>query len=311
MKICFCGLGSIGRRHLRNLCRVAAEQNLTLELHALRKTEKMLEDDISALLTRQITDESGLDSDYDIAFVTNPTALHFDTIRLMSGRAKQFFIEKPIFDGLAHSTQELGLNAAGVHYVAGPMRYSDVVQRLAGLAGEETVFSARAICSSYLPDWRPGVDYRRVYSTQKALGGGVDLDLIHEWDYLVKLFGFPQRVYSISGKYSHLEIDSADLAVYIAEYTDKAVELHLDYFGRVPKREIELFTRNGTITGDFIANTISFTDGRAPLYFTQSDDDLFLAEMRFFMNKVLSGQSYSNIDHCVRLLGLALGKATV
>ncbi len=47
-----------------------------------------------------------------------------------------------------------------------------------------SVYSARVLCSSYLPGWRPGVDYRTVYSAHKDMGGGVTIDLIHEWDYL-------------------------------------------------------------------------------------------------------------------------------
>ncbi len=63
-------------------------------------------------------------------------------------------------------------------------------------------YCARVICSSYLPDWRPGVDYRTVYSAHKAMGGGVTIDLIHEWDYLVELFGVPQQLYNFKGTYS-------------------------------------------------------------------------------------------------------------
>ena len=53
-----------------------------------------------------------------------------------------------------------------------------------------------------------GVDYRTVYSAHKAMGGGVTIDLIHEWDYLVELFGVPDKLYNFKGTYSDLEIDS-------------------------------------------------------------------------------------------------------
>ena len=59
-----------------------------------------------------------------------------------------------------------------------------------------SVYSARVLCSSYLPGWRPGVDYRTVYSAHKDMGGGVTIDLIHEWDYLVELFGKPEKMYN-------------------------------------------------------------------------------------------------------------------
>ncbi|WP_298654045.1 Gfo/Idh/MocA family oxidoreductase, partial [uncultured Proteiniphilum sp.] len=61
------------------------------------------------------------------------------------------------------------------------------------------------------PDWRPNTDYKKSYSAKKEEGGGVSIDLIHEWDYLIYLFGFPQEVYNLQGKFSHLDINSEDL----------------------------------------------------------------------------------------------------
>ena len=120
------------------------------------------------------------------------------------------------------------------------------------------VISVRSISSSFLPDWRPGQDYRQSYSAKKSLGGGVSIDLIHEWDYLSYLFGIPQKVNYMGGKKSTLEIDSDDYAIYIAEYADKILELHLDYFGRSIIRELTLFTEQDTIMGDIAKNKISF-----------------------------------------------------
>lgn len=311
MKACFCGLGSIGKRHLVNFLLIAKESDVDVEIHALRKTDKALEDEIKGSIAKQITEENKLDSDYDIVFVTNPTSLHYETIQHMAGRTRHMFIEKPVFDSSDYKISDLSLNPDGVYYVAGPLRYSGVIQMLRKIISQEKVYCVRTICSSYLPDWRPDMDYRQGYSARKEQGGGVAIDLIHEWDYLADLLGFPQKVYCIRGKYSHLEIDSEDTAIYIAKYNDKVVELHLDYFGRIPRREIEIFTKNGTIAGDLNKNTISFTDGRELISFYEGKNDIYLKEMRFFMDRVLKNQSLNNMLYCRSVLKLALGEELV
>lgn len=280
-----------------------------IEIHAFRSSDRALDGETAQLITRQIYDGAMLDSDYDILFITNPTSLHYITMKSFAERTRHMFIEKPVFDRGDYCLSDLHLRDQSVYYVAGPLRYSPVIERLRKLAAEERIYCARVICTSYLPDWRPGTDYSKNYSARKELGGGVAIDLIHEWDYLVSLFGFPQKVFSISGRFSHLEIDSEDLAVYIAEYHDKAVELHLDYFGRVSKRNIELFTKKGVITGDLLQNCITFTDGRSPVCFEEEKNTIYRKEMEFFMKLIFENKHFNNIAHCQSVLNIALGKA--
>lgn len=311
MKVCFCGLGSIGKRHLKNLLLITKESDIDIEIHAFRKTDKALEDEIKDLITTQITEEDKLDDDYDIVFITNPTSLHYETIQHMSARTRHMFIEKPVFDSSDYHLSDLKLNQDGVYYVAGPLRYSGVIQTLKKIIPDENIYCVRIICSSYLPDWRPDTDYRMGYSARRDQGGGVALDLIHEWDYITCLFGFPQKVYCFKGKYSHLEIDSDDAAIYIAGYKDKVAELHLDYFGRIPRRKIEIFTENGTIIGDLINNSISFTDGRDQINFEEGKNNIYLKEMRFFIDHVLKNQFFNNMNYCYSVLKIALGKVEI
>ena len=153
-----------------------------------------------------------------------------------------------------------------------------------------------------MPDWRPKQDYRKVYSAKKELGGGVSIDLIHEWDYLTYLFGFPDEIFNLQGQFSQLEIDSEDLSIYIAEYEDKLVELHLDYFGRQTKREIELFTDKGLIKADLINNSIILPGGNS---LKLEDNDMYRNEIcRFFDLINNKKKNLNSPEHAFKVLKL-------
>ena len=150
----------------------------------------------------------------------------------LRGKADTLFIEKPIFERTDRALADC-LAPGQKAYVAAPMRWCGTMLALKkALPALSVVFGPGACARPTCPDWRPGVDYRTVYSAHKDMGGGVTIDLIHEWDYLVELFGKPEKMYNFKGTYSHLEIDSDDLSVYIARYPTLLCEVHLDYFGR-------------------------------------------------------------------------------
>lgn len=311
MKALFAGLGSIGTRHLKNLAQLAGARGLPLEVHALRSGKKgPLPADTAALVQREAAGLDALDDRYDLAFLTNPTALHAGTLGRLRGRAGCWFIEKPIFDAPGPSLETLGLDTASGQkaYVAAPMRWCGVMQALKKELPALAPYSVRAICSSYLPDWRPGVDYRTVYSARRALGGGVGIDLIHEWDYLADLFGLPLETACFAGKYSQLEIDSDDLAVYIARYPTLLAELHLDYFGRGYRRTLELFCREGTAIADFGAGTLTLPNGRVQ-HCEEPLNQRYLREMDYFLDYALTGKgtSVNCPETALRVLSLSLG----
>ncbi len=241
----FVGLGSIGTRHLKNLTNLCTDRGWTLQADALRSDlSRPLRDGVAALLHAQYTDLADAPAHYDMVFITNPTSLHADALTRVRGRGGALFIEKPIF-----SADQTGLDLADClpagqkAYVAAPMRWCGVMLALKDRLPGLHPYCARVICSSYLPDWRPGVDYRTVYSAHKAMGGGVTIDLIHEWDYLVELFGVPEKLYNFKGTYSDLEIDSDDLSVYIARYPTLLAEVHLDYLVYYSLSAAELFIK--------------------------------------------------------------------
>lgn len=308
MEVLFVGLGSIGTRHLRNLFAVAKEKGVQVQADALRSSMRPLAEDVEGLLRAQYVSYDQL-GHYDAAFITNPTHLHAHTLAELAGKVDCFFIEKPIFEGTGYDLEQLGLGPNQKAYVAAPMRWCGTFLALKKLMPTLRPYSARVICSSYLPDWRPGVDYRKVYSAHKDMGGGVTIDLIHEWDYMVELFGKPLESYNFKGTYSDLEIDSDDLSVYIARYPNMLAEIHLDYFGRTYRRTIELFCADGTVTADFGAGTLTLANGVVQ-HFEEPVNDRYMREMEYFLDYAINGQGESINSPAMALdvLKLTLGE---
>ena len=306
LKVLFTGIGSIARRHIRNLRAVCGERGISLQADAFRRSAAPAAEGIA----RTYTAAEEVPEGYDAVFITNPTELHLETLQAFHEKGKHFFIEKPVCSpGQTDAARQFRTRSGSVYYVACPLRYNAVIQWIRAHVDPADVIAVRSISSSYLPDWRPGQDYRETYSAHKALGGGVPIDLIHEWDYLTYLFGWPEKVLSLIGKKSALEIDSEDYAVYIAEYPDKIAELHLDYFGRKTIREVQLFTREDTILGDIANNRITFLKSGEETDFREERDDYQKRELAHFLD-MITGKcpAEDGLTHGLNVLELTQGR---
>ena len=303
IKICFFGMGSIGKKHLKNLVKILNERKTEFKIDVVKR-KKELDDDVKEYIDNVHKIDEFIPSFYDIVFIVNDTSVHIETLNLMKDYSNNFFIEKPL--SLNLNGFELKNYKNKKIYIACPMRYSSVMDYLKKNIDFTKVYSVRAICSTYLPDWRPTIDYRNNYSAKKELGGGVTLDLIHEWDYLTYLIGFPEKIFNLNKKVSHLEISSDDLSVYIAEYNDKLVELHLDYFGRTPTRKAEFFLKEGTIVGDFIENSVILENKEKIIL---PKEDIYLNEMNSFFNIIFDKKdNFNDLEHAYKVLKLIKGE---
>ena len=303
-KILFVGVGSIAKRHIKNLFAIEKILDVEFMIDAFRRGGEPV-----AGVRRVFSDVNDVPNTYDVIFITNPTQCHFDALTRFKDKGKHFFVEKPIVSSEQIQQAKLfDLNKESVYYVASPLRYNAVVQYIKDNIPIDDVISVRSISSSYLPDWRPGIDYRDTYSAHRNLGGGVSIDLIHEWDYLTYLFGWPKNIMSFIGKKSELEIDSDDYAIYIAEYESMIAELHLDYFGRKSIREIQMFTKKETIIGDILNNRVRFMLSGETVDFCEERDDYQIRELLYFFGLIKNGTYNENgYQHAIRVLELTGG----
>ena len=310
LKVCMIGLGSIGSRHLNNIQQVLNENDVMFQIDALRSNKKLQNIEIERVLKHQYYKIEDLPDDYDVIFIANPTALHYDTIYQVLNKTKHMFIEKPVFDNDLYDLHKLQFNPNSVYYVACPLRHKSIIQYVKEkVVPNENIVSCRIISSSYLPNWRKGIDYRQIYSAKESLGGGVTKDLIHEWDYAIYLFGKPKDIYNIKGHFSNLEIDSDDVSVYIAKYEKMLLEIHLDYIGQKEERVLQLFANDKRIDVDLIHDELNeYQNNSVIKKITFDKEDLYLNEMRYFFDCVAGRKKNINsIADAYATLKIALG----
>lgn len=310
-KIAFVGLGSIATRHLMNVAAFLSNRGDTFSIDLYRSQMRPLTEELQPLVKEVYlyTDEIPVERQYDVVFVTNPTSMHYETLEKFCKNTKSFFIEKPVFDSTSVDAAIFEKLKGIKCYVACPLRYNAVLQYVKNNVELNQVYSARAISSSYLPDWRPGQDYRETYSAHKDLGGGVSIDLIHEWDYLSWLFGMPTECKQMISKVSKLEIDSDDLAIYIGRNEKTTFELHLDYFGRQTLRTLDLFTEEDTIHCDLIDGTVSYLKEGKTVKLESERNTFQMKEIEHFFEIINNKtDNDSTPEHAYRVLKIAKGE---
>ena len=308
MNILIIGLGSIGQRHLKNIHAVAKARGIAVATDVVEpRALDYLDESTRALVGEQFATPAEVGR-YDMIFVTNPSQLHRETLEAVKDKAKFFFVEKPVF------TEALAADALAPYaderkfYVACPIRHTKVYGFISEFVPQNKIFCARAICSSYLPEWRPGTDYRRTYAAQEG-SGGVKLDLIHEFDYLFTLFGLPQESRLLDGKFSDLELRSVDGVSFVGKYPDKTLELHLDYYGRVPRREIELYAANDVVVCDFIKAEIRFLKSGRRIDLAEERNEYCLREIGYFFDFALSGaKNINSIPYANSIINFVLAR---
>jgi len=296
MRILLCGLGSVGRRHVRNLRRLGVRDILCFRSRGL-DTRPITEDE---QCVRVGSLEQGLESRPDLVLVTNPTALHVETAAAVVGARVPVFVEKPLgasllgVDELIDRVQSLRLPA----FIGYPFRFHPTLVKAkqildAGAIGRP--LGARFFVGEYLPDFHPWEDYREGYSARSDLGGGAMLTLIHDVDLATWLLGLPQEVFCTAGHRSQLEIDVEDIAAMtLTSAGGPLAEIHMNYLERPARRGFVIVGETGSMEWDGTEGLLIVRrrDGGAPETFSPPTgferNDMFVDELRHVL-AVLAG----------------------
>lgn len=259
MKILLIGLGSIGKRHLRNIL------SLGYTDIAVVSRNGMLPEEFSQCNAYTSTETAIEQNKFDKAVVCLPTSLHVTALlTLLKAGIKNIYLEKPVshnYDNVEELLQLIQQADAKI-FVGYDLHYDLGLQKVKELISSKsigTIVSANAQVGQYLPDWRPHEDYRNGMSAKKETGGGVLLDLVHEFDYLYWLLGDVKTIASFNKNSGSLEIQTEDIAEVLLQFKNGTIgSIHLDYLQQKLVRNCLFTGSEGTVFWDLAANKVKW-----------------------------------------------------
>ncbi|HEV7804262.1 MAG TPA: GNAT family N-acetyltransferase [Solirubrobacteraceae bacterium] len=291
MRVAVLGQGSIGRRHARLLHELGHEVTVFDPAGVTEGLAPAVQVAASAQAALAAA---------DAALVATPTALHPAHAREALQAGLPTLVEKPLATCAADARElerlaaERGLAlgvAMNLRFHPGPATVRRLVQ--AGEIG--TVLRASVTFGSWLPGWRPGVDYRTTYSARAELGGGILLDAIHELDYLTWVLGPVARVSASLRQLSDLQLagveDVATLDLELACGAQATVTL--DYLDREYHRGCRIVGSEATLQWDWASEQVACTlaGGERVLHPAPNDiDATYRDELADFVCAVQAGR---------------------
>ncbi len=263
------GSGSAGRRHATTLRLLLPDHRLVVVRRAA-STQPV--DDLVALGAEFVAtvDEAAALSPV-LAVVAGPATTHATDAATLLRAGAAVLVEKPLAASSADAhALAVAADAASRPVVVGyHLRFDDVATRFAALVAERlpTPGSFELRVGQHVASWRTSIPAETSVSTRQELGGGVLLELSHEIDAVLAVFG---PVVAVDARLRH---DGAPTDGLVETVADLDIELasgatgrvHLDMVSDPPFRTWRAEGAGIAIGADLLAGTVTAVGGGAPV----------------------------------------------
>jgi predicted dehydrogenase len=287
MNILLIGLGSIGTRHADNLLSLGYKNIFIVS------QREQLPQAFSTCLHFRNPEDALQHQTYDAAIICTATTEHASQlIQLLKHKINLIYVEKPISNSLEHieTIKQLANSYKNKIIVGFDLHFDPGMKKTKALLQSNAIgkiISVNAFVGQYLPQWRPYEDHRKGMSARKETGGGVLLDLIHEFEYLYRLFGEVDSVTCFTTNTGNLEIETEESADVLVKFKSGVTgTVHLDYWQQQLIRYAIITGTEGTITWNPAEKFVQYTNkkGTEKFSFTNAErNDRFLNAMKNFL----------------------------
>lgn len=303
MKFLVIGLGSMGKRRIRNLTYLRVGEIIGFDPRADRRAEAADRYGIRMYDNFEAARGAGAHA----WIISTPPDRHIEFARYAAQDGAHFFTEASVLsegmDGLLDLLQ-------GKRIVAAPsctMRFHPSVVTIKTLLDKRAVGQVLTFIyhsGQYLPEWHPWEDYRSFYAARRETGGCREI-VPFELAWLTWLLGDIRTLSCFRGKLSALDADIDDVYQLILRFGQGTLgHLTVDVVSRVPYRTFRLLGEHGVIEWAWSDKRVRLyrADDRGWTEFPEppgivedgylASEDMYIEEMRCFTEAIRGERLY-------------------
>lgn len=309
LKVIVIGLGSMGKRRIRNLLELGFQPEAIVGFDM--KLDRVLEakEKYGISFVEKLSSNE-LDG-FDAAFICVPPDQHTFYAHMAVDKNIHCFIEASVVDEQLSELNEKIKNTSIKVYASCTLRFHPTVIKIKELIdskelGKVTNFSYHS--GQYLPDWHPWESIEDFYVSKKSTGGGREI-VPFELSWLNWVLGPIETVMGWNGKTMDLGVDIDDTYASVLKYKNGAVgTLIVDVVSRSAVRMLTLNCEEGQIYWNWNLRELQVyraTTGQweiipdeggiaEPGYNPNIIEKMYIDEVNTFLNSIKTNQPVAN-----------------
>lgn len=257
MKFLVVGLGSMGKRRIRNLKHLQQNNIIGFDLRKDRCKEAFEKYQIKTYYDI----EKALKESPDAMIISTPPDLHMKYAKIAIQNKIHFFTEASVVkDDMEEVIQSLS-DSEIIGLPSCTMRYHPIILEIKRILKNNKIGKPLSFLyhsGQYLPDWHPWEDYKNFYASKRETGACREI-VPFELIWIVDIFGEIKSLTAIKSKVSNLETDIDDIYNVLLDLENGIQgNLTVDVISRFPYRQLKILGEEGVIFADWSNRNVSY-----------------------------------------------------
>jgi predicted dehydrogenase len=303
MKFLVVGLGSMGKRRIRNLQYLGEQDVIGFDM--LDDRRKECEEKYHITTFNNI--DKAMTEKPDALVISTPPNHHLEYELLAAKNNKHFFCEAGVF---SKGVDELIKICKTKKIVAAPsatLRFNDSIKKIKKLIDEKKIGTVVAVTyhmGQYLPDWHPWENISKFYVGQRETSATREM-VPFEMEWLTWIFGDVEKLSCIKGKISALPVDIDDVYQLIFQFKSGVIgHLLIEVISRTPTRILRIVGEKGSIEWNWMDDVVKMYDPEKKKWIEFKEEkgfkekgyvakeNMYIEEIRNFVQAIHGERSY-------------------